>query len=58
MYAKRKGFDPLLPENWYSFSQDDLLTIKVRNILHKNINIKIIIDVSSSHLLFPLPENW
>jgi hypothetical protein len=28
-YAKRKGFDPLNPENWYSFAKKKLLAHKV-----------------------------
>jgi hypothetical protein len=30
-FAKSRNFDPLQPQNWYRFSSDDILQVKVRN---------------------------
>lgn len=29
LFAKEKGFDPLVPENWYSVPSEELLSSKV-----------------------------
>eukprot|EP00026_Physarum_polycephalum_P003479 Phypoly_transcript_03491.p1 GENE.Phypoly_transcript_03491~~Phypoly_transcript_03491.p1 ORF type:complete len:593 (+),score=70.39 Phypoly_transcript_03491:636-2414(+) len=47
-YARSKGFDPLQPENWYSFSKDDLITIKGGELLlkyHGYSVIKLLTDL-------------
>lgn len=42
-YASWKGFDPLIPDNWYSVSNSELMALKVSMQISFEKNLKLIL---------------
>ena len=55
-FAKSRGFDPLVADNWYKVSSEDISSFPVRSFLFLSLPLSLSLFLSPSLSLFLFPS--